>query len=157
MSTPERNIARTQLIELMLQGFSFQKAALQVTPPIKQAMAYRLTERVRTEGEQALVDGRHGHPFKVRGQILDFIRQRCATNPLLPSPTLQHELLQRFDCLISTSQLNRVRARLGLSNSKTSPHHSKLALITQTETEVEVEVEVEKPTELMLKKTKAST
>ena len=152
MSTPQRNTARTQLIELMLQGLSFQKAALQVAPTIKQAMAYRLTERVCTEGEQALADGRHGHPFKVRGEILDFIRERCATNPLLPSPTLQHELPQRFDCLISTSQLNRVRARLGLSNSKISPHPSNLALIAQTE--MEVEAGVEKPTELTLKKQK---
>jgi hypothetical protein len=92
------------------------------------------------------VDGRHGHPFKVRGEILDFIRERCAANPLLPSPTLQYELLQRFDCLISTSQLNRVRARLSLSNSKTLSYHSNLALIAQTE--VKVEAEVERPTEI---------
>jgi len=136
----------------MLQGLSFQKAALQVTPTIKQAMAYRLTERVRTKGEQALVDGRHGHPFKVRGEILDLIQERCAANPRLSSPTLQHELLQRFDCLISTSQLNRVRARLGLSKPKTPPRFSVLAPLAH----IGAEAEGQKPTELTLKKTKAS-
>jgi transposase len=147
MSTPQRNAARTHLIELMLQGFSFQKAAVQVQvePPIKQAMAYRLTQRVRSEGQQALVDGRHGHPFKVRGEILDFIRERCTANPLLSSPTLQHELLQRFDCSISTSQLNRVRARFGLSNPNIQPPHSGLAGPDHTP----------KHSDLTLKKTKA--
>src|SRR5712671_5952035 len=41
--------------------------------------------------------------------------ERCQTTPCVASPALQRLLQERLDLCISVSQLNRVRASLGLS------------------------------------------
>jgi transposase len=71
--------------------------------------------RVQSEGEQALTDGRHGHPVKLRGEVLAFVVERCQTNPCISSSTMQRALQERFALAVSVSQLNRVRASLGLT------------------------------------------
>ena len=59
----QRQAAREQLITSMLQGRTFEEASKEVDAPLKRAMAYRLLRAVRTQGEIALQDGRHGHPI----------------------------------------------------------------------------------------------
>jgi transposase len=76
---------------------------------------YRLLKRVQSEGEQALTDGRHGHPYILRGEVLAFVVERCQTNPCISSSTMQRALQERFALAVSVSQLNRVRASLGLT------------------------------------------
>jgi len=79
---------------------------------------YRLLKRVQSEGEQALSDGRHGHPVKLRGEVLTFLIESCQATPCVSSPAEQRLLQERFGLSISVSQLNRVRASLGLSRSR---------------------------------------
>ena len=61
----QRQVARAQLITTMLQGRTFEEASKEVDAPLKRAMAYRLLRAVRTQGEIALQDGRHGHLVKL--------------------------------------------------------------------------------------------
>ena len=70
---------------------------------------------MQSEGEKALTDGRHGHPVKLRGEALTVLMERCQTTPCVASPALQRLLQERLGLCISVSQLNRVRASLGLS------------------------------------------
>ena len=79
-------------------------------------MAYRLLRAVRSRGNTALQDGRHGHPSKLRGEARAFLEACCRDAPCTSSPTLQAVLRERFDLQVSVSQINRVRAALGLSN-----------------------------------------
>lgn len=112
----ERQQAREQLIAAMLEGRTFREVSAEAPVPVKRAMAYRLLRAVRTKGNTALQDGRHGHPVKLRGEARVFLEACCREAPCTPSPTLQVALRERFDLQVSVSQINRVRATLGVSN-----------------------------------------
>jgi transposase len=84
--------------------------------PISQSTAYRLRQRMRQGGEQALHEGRHGHPIKLRGEVRKFLEETCRQAPHTPSHEIQMQLAERFSLSISVSQINRVRATLGVSN-----------------------------------------
>jgi transposase len=121
MEKNERRAAREHLVTAMLAGQSWQEAAAATATPVKRAMAYRLLCAVRSRGNIALQDGRHGHPSKLRGEVRAFLEASCREAPRMPSSTLQAALQERFGLQVSVSQINRVRAALGVSNpSKTS-------------------------------------
>lgn len=54
-------IAKVLLISLMQAGSPWHKAAATAGLQISRSTAYRLLQAVRTRGEEALRDGRHGH------------------------------------------------------------------------------------------------
>ena len=111
----QRQSAKRQMIEQIEQGASVQQARSQSEVPMHRATVYRLLKRVRAEGETAYTDGRHGHPIKLRGEGRTFLIQVCQATPSISSPVLQQAIQERFGLSISVSQLNRVRASLGLS------------------------------------------
>ena len=112
----QRQAAREQWVTSMLEGHTFRQVSANTPTPLKRAMAYRLLHAVRTKGEIALQDRRHGHPSKRRGEVRTFREACCREVPCTPSSTLQAALRERFDLQVSVSQINRVRAALGLSN-----------------------------------------
>jgi transposase len=126
MERNQRQVAREQLVTAMLEGRPFQEVNTGSSLPVKRAMAYRLLRAVRIKGKIALQDGRHGHPIKLRGEARAFLEASCREAPCTPSPTLQVTLQERFGLQVSVSQINRVRAALGVSNpSKRSPQEKK--------------------------------
>ena len=121
----QRQAAREQLITVMLEGRTFQEVSKGSDVPLKRAMAYRLLRAVRTQGESALQDGRHGHPVKLRGAAHTFLEEYCRQAPSTPSSAVQMLLQERFGLSISTSQINRVRAALGVSNCRRNQKQEK--------------------------------
>lgn len=121
----QHQAARAKLISAMLEGRSFQEVSKESEVPLKRAMAYRLLRAVRTQGESALQDGRHGHPVKLRGAARTFLEEYCQQEPSTPSSTIQTLLQERFGMSMSTSQINRVRAVLGVSNSRRNQKQEK--------------------------------
>ncbi len=118
--------AREQFIAAMVEGPTFREVSAGSSPPVKRAMAYRLLRAVRTRGTTTLQDGRHGHPSKLRGEARAFLEACCRDAPCTSSPTLQAVLRERFELQVSVSQINRVRAALGVSNhSKKSSQEKK--------------------------------
>jgi transposase len=114
--TPEqRQAAKREIVKQIEQGVSAQEARVGSIVPMHRATVYRLLKRVQSEGERAFTDGRHGHPVKLRGEVLAFVIEHCQANPGVSSPTVQRAIQERFGLAPSVSQLNRVRARLGLS------------------------------------------
>jgi transposase len=109
--------AREQLIAALLAGQSWQALSQRSDVPLKRAMAYRLLHAVRTRGDIALQDGRHGHPIKLRGEVRTFLTERCQQAPHISGRMLQAALQEYFQLSVSISQINRVRAELGLSIS----------------------------------------
>jgi transposase len=107
--------ARVQVVEAMEQGLPWHEAAKQAGLQISQSTAYRLRQRMRQGGKQALQEGRHGHPAKVRGEVREFLEETCRQTPHTPSHKIQEQLAERFALSISVSQLNRVRAADGAS------------------------------------------
>jgi transposase len=108
--------ARVQVVEAMEQGLPWHEAAKQAGLQISQSTAYRLCQRMRQSGKQALQEGRHGHPAKMRGEVREFLEETCRQAPYTPSHKIQAQLAERFALSVSVSQLNRVRADLGISN-----------------------------------------
>jgi transposase len=108
--------ARVQVVEAMEQGLPWHEAAQRAGLQISQSTTYRLRQRMRAVGEQALREGRHGHPSKLRGEVRKFVEETCRQAPHTPSHEIQTQLAQRFSLTVSVSQINRVRATLGVSN-----------------------------------------
>ena len=108
--------ARVQVVEAMEQGFSWHEAVELAGLQISQSTAYRLRQRMRQGGKPALQEGRHGHPAKLRGEVREWVEETCRQAPHTPSHEIQAQLAERFTLPISVSQLNRVRASLGVSN-----------------------------------------
>jgi transposase len=108
--------ARVQVAQAMEQGLPWYEAAKRARLEISQSTAYRLRQRMRQGGEQALREGRQGHPSKLRGEVRQWLDQTWKLAPHTPSHEIQTQLAQRFTLQVSVSQINRVRATLGVSN-----------------------------------------
>jgi len=85
MEPEQRRGAKQQMCELMEAGVSWQEAAATAGVHISRTTAYRWTQEVRTRGETALQDGRHGHPAKVLPPVLHWLEARCQPTPLVES------------------------------------------------------------------------
>ncbi len=118
ISAEQRQAAKRQMIEQIEQGVSVQQARSQSEVPMHRATVYRLLKRVRTEGETAYRDERHGHSIKLCGLVRTFLIQMCQAAPSVSSPVVQQAIQERFGLSISVSQLNRVRVSLGLSRQR---------------------------------------
>jgi|SRR5450432_1059836 transposase len=81
--------ARVQVVEAMEQGLPWHEAAKLAGLPISQSTAYRLRQRLRQAGKQALQEGRHGHPAKLRGEIREWLQETCRQAPHTPSHEIQ--------------------------------------------------------------------
>ncbi len=126
MEKCERQEARIRFVKAMLAGQGWPEvAAATESLPIKRAMAYRLVHAVRTRGDVALADGRQGHPSKLRGEARAFLEERCQQAPSTPSSTIQTLLQEHFALSVSISQINRVRAALGISNRRQNREQGK--------------------------------
>lgn len=108
--------AKACLVSCMQEGYSWQQAKAVAGVQISQSNAYRLWRAFRQHGETALKDNRHGHPVKLRGEARAFLTDACRKAPHTPSSVIQRLLQERFDLCVSVSQINRVRAALGVSN-----------------------------------------
>jgi transposase len=115
ISPEQRQAGKRGLMKLLEQGTSVQQAREQSEIPMHRATVYRLLKRVRTQGEAGYNDGRHGHPIKLRGEVRTFLVESCEATPSLASPKLRLLIQERFGIGLSVSQLNRVRASLGLT------------------------------------------
>ncbi len=120
VSPEQRQNAKRHMMVLIEQGTSVRQAQSKTTVPMHRTTIYRLLKRVHVEGENAYTDGRHGHPVKVRGEVRTFLIECCQATPSPSSTRLQQAIEQRFSLRLSVSQLNRVRASLGLTYRRPS-------------------------------------
>ena len=113
---PDR-AARLQLIGRMFAGQSWQTAVAQSQSNISRSTACRLVKLARDEDKAASVflDDRHGHPYKLTEPVQKWISEVCIHTPQIPSSRVQSELKSRLGVAVSVSQINRVRAKLGVS------------------------------------------
>jgi transposase len=108
--------AKAHVVMLLQMGYPWQKAEASAGLHISRSTAYRLLQAVRTRGEAALQDGRHGHPAKLQEAVLHWLLAICCTDPQVPSRAVQAALQEQFGIHVSIGHLNRVRAALGIEN-----------------------------------------
>ena len=120
VTSEQRRVAKQEMVKAVQQGVPTSVARDRTGISMHRATVYRFLKRLQSEGENALTDGRHGHPIKLRGEALAFVREHCETNPCVSSFAMQCLLQERLSLCISVSQLNRVRAGLGLTRKPVS-------------------------------------
>jgi transposase len=116
---PERS-GRLQLIEYMFAGYSWQVAVAQSQLHISRSTAYRLRQLARDEDKAGLafLDDRHGHPYKLTQPARTWLTEFCTTHPQVASSRVQAELKTQLGVAVSVSQINRVRAQLGVTTQR---------------------------------------
>jgi transposase len=114
MDKEARRAAKAVLVAQMQAGYSWHEAATSAGIQASRASAYRLLLRVRREGAGALEDQRHGHPAKFRQPVRDWLAAFCRAAPASTGHTVQVALFERFGLQVSVSQINRLRAALGV-------------------------------------------
>ncbi len=127
----QQRAAKGQMIALMQAGHSWQEASTMAGIQISRSAAYRLLQKVRTQGEAGLQDGRHGHPAKLREPVQQWLKDYCHASPGTPSHMVQQALANHFGTVVSISHLNATRAALGLG-SRATPLWGKNWKRTQT-------------------------
>ncbi|HEX4203450.1 MAG TPA: helix-turn-helix domain containing protein [Ktedonobacteraceae bacterium] len=112
MDKEQYQAAKVHLVACMQQGQTWRTAATTAGLQISQSNAYRLLKAFRQQGKEALSDGRHGHPSKLRGEARTLLEMSCREAPSTPSSSIQIALQKRFNLRVSISQINRVRVAL---------------------------------------------
>lgn len=115
MEAAARQAAKAQMIRAMLQGYPWHEAAAAAGVQTSRSAAYRLLQRVRASGESALVDGRHGHPSKVRAPARQWLQAYWYEHPQASCREAQQALHVNVGVRVSQSHLSRVRATLGFA------------------------------------------
>jgi transposase len=110
-----RQMARQEIVRQMELGATVAEAQRRCSVPMHRTTVYRLLKRVELEGEQVYAERRHGHPVKLRGEVLTFVQEYCQNHASAASCEIQRCVSERFGLSVSVSQLNRVRATHGLS------------------------------------------
>ena len=116
METEEQRAAKRELVQHMLQGQPWHVAAAAAGLHISRATAYRLLQRVRTQGEAAFADGRHGHPTKLRAPLRHWLEAFWRDRQEATCREAQAALSARFGVRVSQSHLSRVRIALGVTS-----------------------------------------
>ncbi len=106
--------AKAQMVAQMQAGQSWHEAATKAGLQTNRATAYRMLHRVRTEGAVALDDQRHGHPAKMCQPVRDWLVTFCRAASEATGQTVQTALFEQFGLEVSVSQINRLRAALGV-------------------------------------------
>jgi transposase len=115
MTSEEQREAKRQALAAFEQGCSVQTLLSTTSMPLHRATLYRLRQRLQSDPKNALSDGRHGHPSKLKGEVCTWLQEYCQATPSCSSRTIQTALYERFAVRVSIAHLNRVRATLGLS------------------------------------------
>ncbi len=109
-----RQKARREIVRQVEFGATVSETLRRCPVPMHRTTVYRLLKRVKQEGEHAFAERRHGHPVKLRGEVLTWLLNYCQNHASVSSSELQLLIAERFSLSVSVSQLNRVRATHGV-------------------------------------------
>ncbi len=118
MDREEEFHAKHQLVAAMQEGQRWNDAVTLAGLPLHRSAAYHLVKRVRTEGEEAYIDHRHGHPSKMRAPLRDWLVAYCRRYPDHSARLIQAALQSECDTTISIGHINFLRRQLGISRGK---------------------------------------
>lgn len=72
-----REAACREIVRDVEHGMTVTQARRRCSVSMHRSTVYRLLKRVEREGEDALVERRHGHSIKRRGEVLAFVLDYC--------------------------------------------------------------------------------
>jgi transposase len=119
MDREERREAKALVLANLRRGQRWPAAAVHAGLWISERTTYRWAQRARLEGEEAVLeDGRHGHASKLRGPVRPWLADYCRATPTGTGQDAQAAVRARFGLVVSVSQINRVRAELGVGRRR---------------------------------------
>ncbi len=96
MAQAHRRAAKLRVVGGMERGLPWHQAAEASDIRLSRATAFRALRIVRTQGDDALEDGRHGHPHKLTERVRVWLVEYCRGAPKTPSRVVQTEIEQQF-------------------------------------------------------------
>jgi transposase len=120
MDKQEKQEAKKVVAELMQAGYSWQEATRRAGILMGKSTAYNVWKKYREKGMEGLLDGRHGHCFKVTEGVLQLIKEACQQDACISSSRLQKMIKDQMHINLSITHLNETRAAYGWTNQSGS-------------------------------------
>jgi transposase len=96
-----RQAARREIVRQMELGTTASEARRRCPVSMHRTTVYRLLKRVKHECEHAFVERRHGHPVKLRGEVLTCVLDYCQNHMSAASREVQRLVAERFKVTVS--------------------------------------------------------
>ena len=100
--------------QLMDAGLSWQEANEQSGLNYSKSGIQRLYRQWRQRGDEALIDHRHGHPYKATSEVREWMGERCTEDPEVRASQLTVELEAQFGVELDPHYATVLRHQLGL-------------------------------------------
>ena len=105
---------KRRAMELMDSGTSWQEANEQSGLNYSRRGIQQLYQRWCKQGEEALIDNRHGHPYKATAEVQDWLDERCTEDAGVRSSQLVSEVESEFGVELHPGYVTFLRHQLGL-------------------------------------------
>ncbi len=100
---------KRRAMEWMDRGMSWREANERSGLNYSRRGIQQLYRRWREHGDEALSDGRHGHPYKATIEVQDWLGERCTGDSEVRSPQLASELEAQFGVELHPAYLTLLR------------------------------------------------
>jgi transposase len=115
MSRREELLERKRrAMELMDTGISWQEANERSGLNYSRRGVQQLYQKWREHGDEALIDHRHGHPYKATTEVQDWMGERCTEDSEVRSSQLTSEIKAQFGVELHPGYVTLLRRQLGL-------------------------------------------
>lgn len=126
---------KQRAIELMDSGESWPEANERSGLNYSRRGIEQLYQRWREQGDEALVDNRHGHSYKATAEVQDWLSERCTEDSEVRSSQLVSEIEAQFGVELHPGYITLLRHQLGLPVPK--PGHPRMRQKTASALESE--------------------
>jgi transposase len=110
----ERYERKRRAMELMDSGASWQEANEQSGLNYSRRGIQQLYQRWCKHGDEALIDNRHGHPYKATAEVQDWLGERCTEDSEIRSSQLVSVMEAQFGVELHPGYVTLLRHQLGL-------------------------------------------
>ena len=135
MSQKEEQFERKrQAMELMAAGTSWKEASEQCELTYTRRGIQKLYQRWLKSGDEALIDHRHGHPYKATEEVRAWMKEHCPQDPEERGGQLASEIEAQFGVALNPNYVTHLRRQLELPVPKPGRPNSRPATeLTQEE------------------------
>ena len=115
MSQKEEQLERKRrAMELMAAGVSWKEANEQCELTYTRRGIQKLYQRWLKCGDEALIDHRHGHPYKATGKVREWMKECCPEDLEVRSAQVASDIEAEFGVVLNPNYVTHLRHQLEL-------------------------------------------
>ena len=115
MSQKEEQLERKRrAMELMAAGASWKEANEQCDLTYTRRGIQKLYQRWLKGGDEALIDHRHGHPYKATEKVREWMKESCPEDPDVHSVQVASDIEAEFGVVLNSNYVTQLRHQLEL-------------------------------------------